>query len=451
VWVRAAPVLTRFEDLARRRDEHRDRAIDLVRAVAVVPVVLGHWLVIAVTGTGVDLDGVNLLGELGWTHLLSWLFQVMPVFFFVGGYANAASFDRHRRSGGDRTAWVLGRYDRLVRPTAALLATLVSVAVVARALGVDTETAATGAWLATVPMWFLLVYLVVVAVAPWAIAAHRRWGLAVPLVLAGSVAAGDWGRYGLGDPRLAEASYILMWAAVHQVGVAAQAARDRPLTAVGLGVAAGGLGLLIGLVTLGPYPVSMVSVPGGDQNSEPPTLALLALALTQVGLVLAVVERARRWLDVPRRWVVVTATNTVVLTVFLWHMAAALIAALVLHGTGWLAPETIGSGTWYLQRIPWVLTCAAALIVLVTVFSRVETGAVGLRSGSRVEHPAARAAVVLGVAALLVGLVSIALTGPGSTAPLGLPTPALVAVAVGCGLLAGVRPSPATPLTATPT
>jgi hypothetical protein len=41
------------------------------------------------------------------------------------------------------------------------------------------------------PLWFLAVYLVVVALSPWAATAHRRWGVAVPLAMLMLVAVAD--------------------------------------------------------------------------------------------------------------------------------------------------------------------------------------------------------------------------------------------------------------------
>jgi hypothetical protein len=392
-------------------------------------------MAIAVTDAEDGLDGVNVLGELSWTHPLSWLFQVMPVLFLVGGYANAASYDAHRRAGGDRLGWVLGRYDRLLRPTVALLATLVGAVALARVLGVDHDLAATAAWVATVPMWFLLIYLVVVAVGPWALAAHRRWGLAVPVALAGLVAAGDVARYGLGSDRLAEINYLAAWAAIHQVGAAWYDGRAQPRVSVGVPVAVTGFVALVLLVAIGPYPVSMVGVPGGDQNSEPPTLALLALAATQAGIVLAVRDRLDRWLRPMHRWVAVTGANALVMTLFLWHMTAAIAAAGLLYGTGLVPVEPIGSTAWFLWRIPWLSTCLLVLMGLVAGYGRIELGVRGVRIGARVEGAWGSILVPVGVAAVLGGMLGVAISGPGEDGPLGLPTAALSSFAAGVTLL----------------
>lgn len=424
---------------AQQRASGRERHVDLLRGLAVVPVVVGHWMAIAVTEAEDGLDGVNAIAELRWAHLLSWLFQVMPVFFLVGGYANAASYSAHRRAGGDGLGWILGRYDRLLRPTASLLLVLVAAVAVARVLGVDHDLAATAAWVATVPMWFLLIYLAVVAVGPWALAAHRRWGLMVPAVLTGVVAAGDVARYGLGFDDLAEVNYLAAWAAIHQVGAAIYDGRVRARASVGLPLAGAGFAALLVLLVVGPYPVSMVGVPGGDQNSDPPTLALLALAAVQTGIVLAVRDRADRWLRPMHRWVAVTGANAVVMTVFLWHMTAAIIAAVLLHGSGLVPVEPIGSTAWYVWRIPWLLTCAALLAGLVAIFGRIELGVPGVRIGARVQSAFGSILVPLGVVGILGGMLGIALAGRGEDGPLGLPTEALVSFAIGVALLVLVR------------
>ena len=66
------------------------------RAAAITVVVLGHWTIVAVdAGGGISPHGV--LDTRRWTHPLTWVFQVMPIFFLVGGYSNALSWRSARR------------------------------------------------------------------------------------------------------------------------------------------------------------------------------------------------------------------------------------------------------------------------------------------------------------------------------------------------------------------
>src|SRR5688500_6897708 len=69
----------------------RNRAVDFYRAAAMAVVAVGHWLGMVVVLNDGELDGGNLLDfspEYGW---VTWIGQVMPLFFFVGGFASATS------------------------------------------------------------------------------------------------------------------------------------------------------------------------------------------------------------------------------------------------------------------------------------------------------------------------------------------------------------------------
>ncbi|WP_211370460.1 hypothetical protein [Nonomuraea turkmeniaca] len=82
--------------------------------------------------------------RLTWIDPVSWQFQVMPIFFLVGGYAGGASMASHRASGGDSLSWVLRRTDRLLRPTTAPFLVLPLMSVVAMAAGVSSDVGVGG-------------------------------------------------------------------------------------------------------------------------------------------------------------------------------------------------------------------------------------------------------------------------------------------------------------------
>src|SRR5690606_15181201 len=128
---------------------------------------------------------------------------------------------------------------------------------------------------------------------------------------------------------------------------------------------AGGLAALVLLTVAGPYPVSMVTVPGAPvQNSSPPTLALVALAVAQLGLALLLRDRGQRWLERSRAWLAVVAVNSVVLTLLLWHLIAAVLVIAVLYLAGCLSTAPVGSASWLAGRFPWVVPSAVALVAL---------------------------------------------------------------------------------------
>jgi len=274
---------------------------------------------------------------------------------------------------------------------------------------------------------------------------HRRFGLLVPLVLVGLVAAGDAARLGLGMSTLAVGNYLFAWLAVHQVGFAWQDGRLPARPGIAALLLLGGLTALLLLTVAGPYPVSMVNVPGEDvQNTAPPTLALLALATTQLGSVLLLRGPSARWLQRPRPWLAVVTVNTVVLTVFLWHMSAVVLATVALHLTGLLPTPPVNSPEWLLWRVPWLVMLAVALGLLVAVFGPIEargrrrpmhdrlpTTATAMAGRGRLRD----ALTVAGFAAVVLGLVGIAVAGEAVHRPFGLPTGAVAAYLVGAAVL----------------
>ncbi|GII67252.1 hypothetical protein Skr01_73370 [Sphaerisporangium krabiense] len=402
-------VARRMRLLAERTPARRDRYVDLLRAVAITAVVAGHWLVVSVTHGPAGFAGGSVLETVPWTRPLTWVFQVMPLFFLVGGYANAASLTAHLRRGGDLTGWLLGRTARLVRPTTALLCALAVAAGVATLAGVAPSLVGLAVWLAMIPLWFLVVYIVVVVLTPPMHALHRRAGLAVPVVLVLLVGAADLARLGFGVPYAGSVNYLLVWLTVHQVGFAWQDGRLPARAAAPMAVL--GAAALVALTVAGPYPVSMVGFAGQEvDNTAPPTLALLALAATHAGIALWLHDRGNRWLRRPGPWTLVVTVNSVIMTLFLWHMTALIIGALALHGTDLMPQPPPGSPPWVLLRIPWLLCLTAILSVLVALFGGVERRT---RPGPLVVRGTAPALLTVGGAsAMVAALLAVAAAGP---------------------------------------
>src|SRR5207253_1511544 len=78
-------------DLAAKTPKTRDRYVDFLRVTSLVVVMLGHWLMAVVVWTDGRLHTSNVLETTASARWLTWLFQVMPVFFIVGGFSNSAS------------------------------------------------------------------------------------------------------------------------------------------------------------------------------------------------------------------------------------------------------------------------------------------------------------------------------------------------------------------------
>ncbi|MDQ3974812.1 MAG: acyltransferase, partial [Actinomycetota bacterium] len=137
-------------DIAALTPADRNRYADLLRVAAIVVVVLGHWLLAVVTVRDGRLEGANLLALVPATQWLTWVFQVMPVFFFVGGYANAAAWTRARRRGDGYADWVRARAARLLRPTVPVLVLWVTLAAALAVVGVPAGTLRLGTQLVVV-------------------------------------------------------------------------------------------------------------------------------------------------------------------------------------------------------------------------------------------------------------------------------------------------------------
>jgi len=406
--------------------DDRDRVVDLVRAGAIVAVVLGHWLLAVVSWDEGGLEGANLLQVAPWTRGATWVLQVMPLFFVVGGVANSASWASARRRAIGFPAWMHGRLDRLVRPVVALALTWSVGLAVARAAGVRASTLRTAAELVAMPVWFLAVYVAVVAATPVMVGLHRRFGVAVLLALAGSAALCDVAAGPLDVPVVGWANFAFVWLFAHQLGFAwrdgALDRRSRAWLLTGVGLA----GLLLLTGPLG-YPSSMVGGPGERSNTTPPTTALLALTLAQTGLLLLFRSRLAVWVQRPQVWRRVVAANGVAMTLYLWHLTALCLATVMFLPTGLLPQPEAATVSWWLLRPPWLLALTALLVPLVALWSRIETRARPVRV-SRIGRAAAGQAV-LGALSASAGLTAISLGG--------LPVlgGSLVLPALGLGLL----------------
>jgi fucose 4-O-acetylase-like acetyltransferase len=364
-------------------------------------VICGHWLAVLVTWEEGTLHGENALNVLPQMWPLTWLFQVMPLFFFVGGFANRKSYESVVRRGGGYAAYVTGRLQRLLIPTLVFLAVGLTVATGMDAAGLMDDVLRPAARVVTLPLWFLGVYVMVVAMAPVMLALHRRFGYRLLVVLVASAVMIDWIRFGLGIDDVGHLNYAIIWLAVHQCGfLYAEGALQRWAGVI----AAIGATLLLALVAGGPYPPSLVGISGDAvDNMNPPTLIILALASVQIGGALLLRPHLRQWLDRPRPWATVVALNRRVMTMFLWHLAAILPTIAILYSLGFPEPEPGGVAFWMLRPV-WVLLQVPVLIVLVLVFGRFESAGRALAGDLRREGDSVVSRVVAATGAILAGL-----------------------------------------------
>ncbi|MEW2049211.1 acyltransferase [Streptomyces sp. NPDC005476] len=387
----------------------RDRYVDFLRAWAILLVVLGHWLITGlVRHPDGEITAPELLATVPWTQWLTLGFQIMPLFFLAGGHAAGGSWSRARAAGGTAAGWVGQRAVRLLLPTAVYSGLVLLAVGLCSGLGVDPATLALVGWAMAMQFWFLPVYLLISAVTPTLYALHERWGLRVPVGMGAVgfgvgalVAAGHASSRGSAVEVIGAVNYLLVWGTVYQLGFCwrdgllggdARTAGRAPVRALVLAVA--GVAVFAVLVGPGPFPVSLILVTGqGLSNTDPPSAAMLAWSLAQVGVALLVAPVVRRLLERAgvRRAVRVLGSGSMAL--YLWHMLPVLIVAAAFYLTG-LAPEPVyGSLGWWALRVPWLLVLAGVLVGVVWALRPLERALASLyvrvRPGPALRGPAA--------------------------------------------------------------
>ncbi len=406
-------IWSRARAMALQAPPERNRYVDFLRAFSILAVVIGHWLVAAPYMQDGAVKGGHLLGILPWTQWLTWGFQVMPIFFLVGGFSNALSWAANMRGEGSYSGWFSSRVQRLINPVLPLFIIWTLFALFGTAAGVDREIVKLATELALIPVWFLSVYLLVSSVVPITYAAWRRYGMASFWGLVVGAISIDAAALAFKIPYINFANFAFVWLAVHQLGYAwSEGYFANQARALLWGLS--GFAILGALVWFGPYPAAMIGVPGSDlSNSMPPTLALLALGVGQTGLALALEQRGRRMLDNIRVWTSVVLLNGMIMTVYLWHLTAFVTVMVMAWLLGGIGLEVVpGSSMWWWARPIWFLLYIAALVPLIMLFARFET--MGKAGGVYVSHWR----LILGLLLVCIGLAATAAVSIAS--PLGV-------------------------------
>lgn len=364
----------RIRQSARRLDAatpaSRDRAVDALRAAAILGVVLGHWLVTALVADGDGtLHTASPLQHMPWLAPISWVFQTLAVFFLVGGHVATRGCASARARGTSYGAWLRGRLGRLFRPVAGLLGLWTVVVVGLLLSGTPYDTVHTLTKLALSPLWFLLVFAALTAVTPLVARLNPLWPLAVVLHV-------DLIRFGLGDGPswLGWLNLPAGWLVPYCLG-AAWTRGELETRRAGWVLFLGGTAATAGLIGLAGYPASMVGVPGSSvSNLDPPTLAAVTFGLAQCGLALLLRERLRRTTARPLVWAGVALVNLSAMTIFLWHQTALMATTAVTFPAGPLPGLHTDPGdlSWVAARLAWLPAFALALALCWTAFRAYE-------------------------------------------------------------------------------
>ncbi|CAN3129072.1 acyltransferase family protein [Mycobacterium sp. smrl_JER01] len=341
----------------------RDRAVDVARLGALLVVMFGHCALLLATidGSGVRIG--NLIGAQPSVAPLTWIAQVMPLFFFAGGAAGAYGY----RAGTAWGAWLVTRAQRLYRPVFWYLAAWsVGLLIASLTLGADSAIGLGGESVAL--LWFLGVYVLALAFVPVLVRVRTGRGVGVVVAaLIGAAAALDALRLSTGLAGAAVLNFLIVWLIPVVLGVAyARGLLDRR---VALGAAVAAFLAQLALVVAGPYDVSLV-VTGAENvsNVAPPTVVLAMHCVWMSCAFAAAAAAVGRWARRPRVWAVVAAGNAGAMTLYLWHIVAIAIAAFALHGLGLDAYDVTAPGFWGLLAVR-----AAVFAVVMLVLFRVLT------------------------------------------------------------------------------
>ncbi|PTT22361.1 acyltransferase [Microbacterium sp. HMWF026] len=394
----------------------RDPTLDLARVAAVFLVVVVHLLQV---GVGRGPDGAIVTSRpaeaQSWFDAATWVGQIMPLFFVVGGFASAAGWASWTARGGDAAGFVRTRTLRLVQPALALFGVVAAVLLGGRAAGVDPSLIDAAVVGIGMPLWFLAAYLLCQLVVPVAVSAHDRAPrLSLGILLSATIAV-DALRFSTGIELLGYLNMLFVWPLIQQLGFWYRDGWfDRRGTPALLAVA-GAAYLLLGIIVAwGPYSSSMLA------NLNPPTLPLVLLGVAQACLlrvarpVLAGLMRTRA------AQAVVFAMGSRLMTVYLWHLPV----ILVVSGLALLVPGAApvpASGEWWATRPVLLVVVALVLGALSLPLARIEAlGRLG----------AAPRPWLIGVAWLLAFLPPFAVTVEGMDAVLAVCGAAMYMAAV---------------------
>lgn len=340
----------------------RDLTLDLARVSCVILVVFVHILF---TGVGRAADGSLLLERTveaqSWFTAASWIANIMPLFFVVGGYASRAGWRSTVARGDSADDFVRVRLVRLARPALPLFVFLAVALGATRLIGIDPALVDTVAIGVGSPLWFLAAYMIVQALAPAMMRWHERFGGRVLLVLLGGAVAVDFLRftiiggmldiqpvagtgYGLGQELFGIPNIVFVWLFAQQLGFFLYDGwfASRRWWQLGLLIAAG-YAALWGLVSLGGYSWNMLG------NQWPPTTAMVLLAVVQAaGLTLLHAPLTRLMRGRVAQGVVFLIGSRL-MTVYLWHLPV----IMVLTGIQLVLPLALpapGSAVWWWTR-----------------------------------------------------------------------------------------------------
>ena len=411
----------------------RDRAIDVIRIVSLVGVVVGHTIM----ATSVIRDDVfiwsNLLTASVVFQALTWVFQIMPLFFFAGV---AASVDTWRQgdSWGD---WLMRRCTRLYRPVFYYLAFWISALAILRYF-LPEHVYEPVAGISIQLLWFLGAYVLVLAAVPL-LARITTTGRLVCAV-AGTyafIAVIDAIRINVDAPPALGYLNLVAWLIPGMLGVAYR--RNLLAGRAALLLAGVMFAVNLALMWVGPYELSLVGIETQQlKNMTPPSLLLAGHAIMMCALAIAAAPAIARWARRPRVWWLTAIGNSGAMTLYLWHIPALLFMHLVFDYLGHPRFDAGASGFIALSILQ-LLIMAVLVATAFVVLRPLENNPLPLWDGGHVAAPGSRSAAV-GALLCMAGAATLASVGWGLKGPGLYCVAVMLAALIGARFLAGNRP-----------
>jgi hypothetical protein len=375
-----------------------DRYATFLRLSALALVVIGQSLITVLHWAGVSAN---------WLWLLTWALQAVPVFYFAGGHANLTSWHAVQAEQGGYGRYLAARISWLLRPVLAFVLAWLVLPLPLELLDVDKSRVEMFGRLIAHPLWFLGLYLVVVAATPVMAWLHRHARLVTPVALVAAMIVVDLARIGFdwrtgGYLNLVLGALLLQQLGFHYADGSLQRVSRRVLAVLALAA----LPALLALITLGGYPRTMMPLPGeGSSNLSPPTVCLLVLGLAQICLVLLLKPRVTAWLAGGHPWRVVEFARTTPMTVYLGYLT---VLAAVIGVLGLL--DSPAAFDWVATKPRWLAVLVLLLLPVLAVFHRFERNAALSPCRTRETHRT-RLAVTLGAGYGVLGVLGFVVTG----------------------------------------
>ena len=327
-----------------RTPADRDRVVDLVRGVSLLVVLFGHSFMAMVVfgGSGAELS--NTLAQTPVLQPATWVLQIMPLFFAAGAWVNALSY-RHANS---YPVWLSARVRRLLRPVIPYVGFWILVSPLLLAWNKDVTLPLLR--ISTQLLWFLGAYLLVTTLTPLLVLFSGHPVLASLGWLAAAAAA-DVSDLAGAAPGLRLLNFVLVWALAGQTGLWMFSTARRPTRGQALAVAVGCAAANALLVRFGPWPVSLVGLPGEEiSNMAPPSVVMALHSLTLAALVVVLYPALARLAARALVWRAAAVVNAAAMSIYLWHLVGMIFAMLTLRV---LSLNLVGYSTpgWVVPRL----------------------------------------------------------------------------------------------------